>query len=209
MADDDKSGAVRARESNGPGSGDKKLGRVAIKRVPVSRAEARRAAAQKNPMNLLVPYLDLFPRLDDAQLSRLSGAAPELVAQLRGQVAEIGSALAPYADLLPRLSDDELVRLTGASIKTIRFWRLCRPKPDERPAEGAHAGARPGVAPRKPVAAASGSTTVDGITGDVFPGFEAGGASAGAGTEELDDIEIGMFLEEDEDLDLEDDDEVL
>lgn len=79
-------------------------------------------------MNRLVPYLDLFMRLDDAEMSRLAGVEIELVATLRRQVVEISEGLAVYIDLLPRLSDDELVRLTGASAKTVRFWRLCQPR---------------------------------------------------------------------------------
>lgn len=79
-------------------------------------------------MNRLVPYLDLFMRLDDAELSRLAGVEADLVATLRRQVVEIGEGLAQYLDLLPRLSDEELVRLTGASAKTVRFWRLCQPR---------------------------------------------------------------------------------
>jgi hypothetical protein len=93
-------------------------------------SDARRAEAARrnNPMNRLVPYLDLFMRLDDAEMSRLAGVEVELVATLRRQVVEISEGLATYLDLLPRLSDDELVRLTGASAKTVRFWRLCQPK---------------------------------------------------------------------------------
>jgi hypothetical protein len=86
------------------------------------------AARRNNPMNRLVPYLDLFMRLDDAELSRLAGVEADLVATLRRQVVEIGDGLAQYLDLLPRLSDEELVRLTGASAKTVRFWRLCQPR---------------------------------------------------------------------------------
>lgn len=94
------------------------------------RADASRtdAARRNNPMNRLVPYLDLFMRLDDAELSRLAGVDADLVATLRRQVVEIGEGLAQYIDLLPRLSDEELVRLTGASAKTVRFWRLCQPR---------------------------------------------------------------------------------
>jgi hypothetical protein len=81
-----------------------------------------------NPMNRLVPYLDLFVRLGDEELSRLAGVEVELVAALRNQVIAIEASLAPYGDLLPRLGDEELVRLTGATPKTIRFWRLCQPR---------------------------------------------------------------------------------
>lgn len=94
------------------------------------RAEAQRAdaARRNNPMNRLVPYLDLFMRLDDAELSRLAGVEADMVATLRRQVVEISEGLAQYHDLLPRLADEELIRLTGASAKTVRFWRLCQPR---------------------------------------------------------------------------------
>lgn len=106
------------------------------------RADATRtdAARRNNPMNRLVPYLDLFMRLDDGELSRLAGVDLDLVATLRRQVVEIGEGLAQYIDLLPRLSDEELVRLTGASAKTVRFWRLCQPR--NSPARAADMAAR-------------------------------------------------------------------
>lgn len=117
-------------------SGDGTLGRIALKQVRVSRAEAearsrdagtaRKSAA--NPMNRLVPYLDLFWRLSDEELSRLARAPTSAVEGLRQQVEEVNRALGRYVDLLPRLSDDELSRLTGATAKTIRFWRLSQPR---------------------------------------------------------------------------------
>ena len=100
------------------------IGRIPLKTVRVKRGEERSA----NPMNLLVPYLDLFARLDDDELSRLACVDTEVVVALRKQVIAIDRGLAPYVDLLPRLSDNELVRLTGATPKTIRFWRLCQPR---------------------------------------------------------------------------------
>lgn len=79
-------------------------------------------------MNRLVPYLDLFSRLHDAELARLTGVPEETAQALRKQVDAVSHALVRYVDLLPRLRDAELIRLTGASAKTIRFWRLCQPK---------------------------------------------------------------------------------
>lgn len=87
-------------------------------------------ARRNNPMNRLVPYLDLFGRLGDEELARLAVVDVDLVKTLRKQVVEIGEGLKHYLDLLPRLNDEELVRLSGASIKTIRFWRLCQPPKD-------------------------------------------------------------------------------
>jgi hypothetical protein len=114
--------------------GPETLGRIALKQVRVSRAEAearaRETSGQKsaNPMNKLVPYLDLFCRLGDDELARLSGAPVQAVEGLRVQVDEVNRALGRFADLLTRLSDDELSRLTGATTKTIRFWRLSQPR---------------------------------------------------------------------------------
>lgn len=114
--------------------GPETLGRIALKQVRVTRAEvearAREASGPKtnNPMNRLVPYLDLFGRLNDEELSRLSGAPVQSVEVLRVQVDEVNRALGRFADLLTRLTDEELSRLTGATVKTIRFWRLSQPR---------------------------------------------------------------------------------
>jgi hypothetical protein len=104
------------------------IGRIPLKQVRVKKSEPSHA----NPMNRLVPYLDLFCRLEDEELARLAGCDPEVAATLRKQVVAIDRALAYYVDLLPRLDDEELVRLTGATPKTIRFWRLCQPRMPER-----------------------------------------------------------------------------
>lgn len=118
------------------------LGRIALKQVRVSRAdlEAREAARNQsansssgarkagNPMNRLVPYLDLFGRLSDEELARLARAPLAAVEGLRQQIDDVNRALGRFVDLLPRLNDDELARLTGASTKTIRFWRLSQPR---------------------------------------------------------------------------------
>lgn len=103
------------------------IGRIPLKQVRVSRNEAEKGPPP-NPMNNLVPYLDLFCRLGDAELARLGGVDLDVCVSLRAQVDTIGNGLAAYSDLLPRLSDSELVRLTGTSDRTIRFWRLCQPR---------------------------------------------------------------------------------
>jgi hypothetical protein len=134
-------------EQTGEGpTADSTIGRIALKQVRVSRAEAEArmretdAGAKKpagtnsnSPLNRLVPYLDLFCRLSDEELSRLARTPTSAVETLRQQVDEVNRALARYVDLLARLSDDELVRLTGATPKTIRFWRLCQPRSEARP----------------------------------------------------------------------------
>ncbi len=122
--------------SDDSSASDGTLGRIALKQVRMTRAEAeaRRQPASKpgtkvpKPVNRLVPYLDLFSRLSDDELSRLAHTPVPTVESLRQQVEEVGRGLGRYVDLLPRLSDDELVRLTGASPKTIRFWRLSQPR---------------------------------------------------------------------------------
>ncbi len=123
-------------------------------------------------MNRLVPYLDLFGRLDDAELARLAGVELDVCATLRKQVVAINDGLIRYVDLLPRLSDRELVRLTGASDKTIRFWRLCQPRTaPERKAPtnsrtndsaasrstGPHSAVNPPTGPYSTVASATGA----------------------------------------------------
>ena len=105
------------------------IGRIPLKQVRVHRQEESQSSrGSANPMNKLVPYLDLFARLGDDELSRLAGVEADVAATLRKQVVTIERALAHYVDLLPRLRDEELSRLTGASLKTIRFWRLCQPR---------------------------------------------------------------------------------
>jgi hypothetical protein len=135
LAEPDQSS--RPIQGEEPPAADGTLGRIALKQVRVSRSEvearnreASNAAARKsnNPMNRLVPYLDLFCRLSDEELSRLARTPTSAVESLRQQVEEVNRALGRYLDLLPRLSDDELARLTGASNKTIRFWRLSQPR---------------------------------------------------------------------------------
>jgi len=100
------------------------------KEAPIAAIALRQVRADRddNLMNRLVPYLDLFARLSDEELARLTEVPPNVAANLRQQVVQVDLALERFADLLPRLSDAELVRLTGATPKTIRFWRLCQPR---------------------------------------------------------------------------------
>lgn len=111
------------------------IGRISLKQVRVKRTETPTPApsSSANPMNRLVPYLDLFSRLNDDELARLGNVDAPVVSALRQQVVTIDRGLAAYVDLLPRLDDEELVRLTGAAVKTIRFWRLCQPRAQRVP----------------------------------------------------------------------------
>ena len=117
---DDRSSAA---DSNGQA-----LGSIALRQVRVNRADVPAPAKDTNPMNRLVPYLDLYSRLSDDELARLASVPPAVVANLRRQVIQVDRALSRFTDLLPRLTDAEMVRLTGATPKTIRFWRLCQPR---------------------------------------------------------------------------------
>ena len=153
--------------SPGPEPGDGTLGRIALKQVRVKRPdiqERSRATKTENPGNALVPYLDLFGRLDDEELARLAGTKVGVVHQLRSQIDEINEALKRYVDLLPRLTDNELNRLTGASAKTIRFWRLCQPRvdgetPGPRPSKSKPAAATPATSQSRHVQSAAGMHT--------------------------------------------------
>ncbi len=113
------------------------LGRIRTKRVAVpagsAAARAHKARGADPRMNRLVPYLDLFARLSNDELARLAQVPAGVVTQMRAQVDEVCRALDRYVDLLTRLSDAELSRLTGANVKTIRFWRLCQPRPAGAP----------------------------------------------------------------------------
>ncbi len=115
-----------------PQRGEVPLGTIAIRQVVrVNRQDGVDGAdrsAEANPMNRLVPYLDLFGRLSDQELARLASVPSDVAENLRKQVIQVDRALTRFTDLLPRLTDAELVRLTNATPKTIRFWRLCQPR---------------------------------------------------------------------------------
>ncbi len=136
MSRDDDNSLPNAGKLKGQVDQDGTLGRIALKRVRVTRAEVegrsdddpQGANGSTNRMNRLVAYLDLFARLEDEELSRLAQVPRRVVESLRKQIVEVHRALERYVDLLPRLSDDELVRLTGGNPKTIRFWRLSQPR---------------------------------------------------------------------------------
>lgn len=111
-------------EFNEP-TGEVHLATIALRRVSSTELQEKN---RENPMNRLVPYLDLFARLSDEELARLASVPTSAATNLRRQVIQVDRALERFADLLPRLSDAEMVRLTGATAKTVRFWRLCQPR---------------------------------------------------------------------------------
>lgn len=149
-------------DSNSDNSERIHIGRIPLKQVRVKKPEP----TQANPMNRLVPYLDLFGRLEDDELARLAGCDVEVAAALRKQVVAIDRALAHYVDLLPRLADDELVRLTGATPKTIRFWRLCQPR---IPMRDGGAALEDGVVAREATAKASTAPDPSGLRTEPNP----------------------------------------
>ena len=73
----------------------------------------------------LAPFLDLFSRMTDDQLSRLTGVSPAEVSRQRREVYRVMDLLEPFEDLLVRLDDEALVRLTEQSLDTVIFWRAC------------------------------------------------------------------------------------
>ena len=97
------------------------------------RDDAAADAEQSSPgldpgaMERLVGYLDLFDRLTDDELSRLSAVDAVLVHRVRHQIEDVREQLGAYSDLLPRLSNDELARLTDSELAVVRFWRLSQP----------------------------------------------------------------------------------
>ena len=159
-------------------------------------APSAKTAATKgqNPMNKLVPFLDLFCRLDDEEMSRLAQVPVKVVVNLRRQVEDVATALDPYVDLLARLKDDELVRLTGATDKTVRFWRLSQPKDGVRVCHPlARDAAKPEATPPSPAPApiesSPGAPTPSGVRGMPAPqpgatpvhAAEATGSGSGSG----------------------------
>jgi hypothetical protein len=145
---------------SGDSSKDGTLGRIALKQVRVKRSdlEARKRKSVKangvgagarvsrsatpetptNPLNRLVPYLDLFSRLGDEELARLAGVGTEHAVTMRAQVDEIAKMLSKYDDLAERLSEEELVRLSQATPKIVRFWLLSRPRRDSASTSGVY-----------------------------------------------------------------------
>lgn len=197
-------------ERSPPGSSDEgKLGRIALKQVRVSRSqvEGSQRQAGQNPMNRLVPYLDLFARLGDEELAVMASVPAAVVQNLRKQVFDVNRALARYVDLLPRLSDEEFVRLTGATAKTIRFWRLSQPRTLDAPgtAEGKRAiEQKTGAVRPKPESAAvheapptpsdSVVASLDtGLSGQPFPGFDPNEPAQNQRDDHDDTVELGSL----------------
>ena len=78
----------------------------------------------------LEPFLDLFVRINDEQIVRLTGVPEEIVQQQRAEIEQIMVALEPFEDLLPRLDDPALARLAEQEEIAIEFWRRCCVPPE-------------------------------------------------------------------------------
>lgn len=115
--------------------------RLSLRGVPPGSTQP----AGRDARSALVPYLDLFGRLGDEDLSKLSGAPLNVVSELRRQIEAVQKTLGSRRALLPELSDAELVKITGEKLMTIRFWRLTEgpPEPEARPSTRPVAKAAP------------------------------------------------------------------
>ena len=75
----------------------------------------------------LAPFLDLFVRMTDAQLAKLTDVPTSTVAAQRKTVDRIMGQLEPFEDLLPRLEDDALARLIAQDLEDAG-WVSARPR---------------------------------------------------------------------------------
>lgn len=113
------------------------LGKIALGQKKVSEDEFDRhgdaAIRRRDPkevgrLNRLVPYLDLFERLEDHELARLANVPQRTVLRMRNQVKSVRRKLDPYVGLLDRLDDRQLGRIAQTSPKMFQYLRLCQPR---------------------------------------------------------------------------------
>ena len=113
------------------------LGKITLGRKTVSENEFDRhgdaAIRRRDPkevgrLNKLVPYLDLFARLEDHELAQLADVPERTVARMRVQVKSVQRKLGPYVGLLDRLDDRQLGRIAQTSPKMFLYLRLCQPR---------------------------------------------------------------------------------
>lgn len=155
---------------------------------------AAKAGESQVSMNRLVPYLDLFDKLGDVEISRLAAVPLEIVARMRVQVLDVQQQLARWRDLLPRLSDAELSRLTNVSEKTVRFWRLTRPSTEPLPE--VLAASESGVGMAVPTQMQGDHTPVAGVPAATTTGPHTP-VPAAEGDDD-DDLELGIVLEDED-----------
>lgn len=113
------------------------LGKISLGQKKVSEDEFDRhgdaAIRRRDPkevgrLNRLVPYLDLFERLEDRELARLANVPERTVLRMRDQVKSVRRKLHPYVGLLDRLDDLQLARIAETSPKMFQYLRLCQPR---------------------------------------------------------------------------------
>ncbi|MGB1699258.1 MAG: hypothetical protein ACPHRO_04840 [Nannocystaceae bacterium] len=113
------------------------LGKIALGQKEVSVREydqhsdaaiRRRDPKEVGRLNRLVPYLDLFARLDDRELARLADVPQRTVVRMRQQVNSVRRKLDGYVELLDRLDDHQLGRIAQTSPKMFQYLRLCQPR---------------------------------------------------------------------------------
>jgi len=113
------------------------LGKIALGQKEVSEQElgrhedaaiSRRDSKEVRRLNKLVPYLDLFTRLEDREIARLADVPERTVARMRTQVSSVGRKLEPFVKLLDRLNDQQLGRVAQISPKMFLYLRLCQPR---------------------------------------------------------------------------------
>jgi hypothetical protein len=88
----------------------------------------------------LIPYFDLFDRLDDSEISRIAQVDKQVVSEVRTVVESIYDPLRKYENLLETLDDAQLCKLFGFPKSAAAIWRHCRAPgtlaPDQRQASG-------------------------------------------------------------------------
>lgn len=79
-----------------------------------------------NTRDKLTPYFDLFDRLDDEELGRISGVPAEIVGEVRIVIESIYDPLREYEKLMETLDNAQLCKLFGIPQSAAAIWRHCR-----------------------------------------------------------------------------------
>lgn len=81
----------------------------------------------------LIPYFDLFDRLDDSEISRIAQVDVQVVSEVRTVIESIYDPLRNYEKLLDTLDDAQLCKLFGFPKSAAAIWRHCRAPGTLRP----------------------------------------------------------------------------